>query len=142
MSTPSSPVTPKEEQSGGANRPEKRAISEIISDTFPPFDHRSVIVEPFDSEVKRDAEFLEKLNDMLLEVMLEFHAWSTARPSFESDRAADALEKEVKTVMDMEKEQGMCRHPQSSLIEKTRQRLSDFVTRIKLALAALTEISG
>lgn len=43
---------------------------------------------------------------MLLELMLEFHAWSTARPAQESDSTADALEKEVKIVMELEKEQG------------------------------------
>ena len=32
---------------------------------------------------------------MLLELMLEFHAWSTARPAQESDSTADALEKEI-----------------------------------------------
>ena len=36
---------------------------------------------------------------MLLELMLEFHAWSTARPAHESDTAADTLEKEVKVVI-------------------------------------------
>ncbi|KAI0728976.1 hypothetical protein C8Q72DRAFT_875529 [Fomitopsis betulina] len=109
----------------------RRAITEVISTSYTPFDHRSSVVEPFDNESKRDVEFLEKLNVMLLELMLEFHAWSTARPAQESDTTADALEKEVKIVIELEKEQ-----------EKTRQRLNDFVTRIKLALAALTDLSG
>lgn len=39
--------------------------------------------------------------------MLEFHAWSTARSAHESDKTADALEKEVKAVMELEQEQGM-----------------------------------
>ena len=47
-----------------------------------------------------------ELNVMLLELMLEFHAWSTARPAHESDTAADTLEKEVKVVIELEKEQG------------------------------------
>ncbi|KZT64088.1 hypothetical protein DAEQUDRAFT_658870, partial [Daedalea quercina L-15889] len=140
----------------------RRAIADVISASHPPFDHRSAIVEPFDSESKRDVEFIEKLNVMLLELMLDLHAWSTARPAHESDTTADALEKEVKAVIELEKEQGT-----SSLIgrpvfpaisrpsavalwhkrlyahfcpneEKTRQRLNEFVTRIKLALAALT----
>ncbi|KAH9840550.1 uncharacterized protein C8Q71DRAFT_412560 [Rhodofomes roseus] len=109
----------------------RRAIADVISKTYPSFDHRATVVEPFDSESRRDVEFLEKLNVMLLELMLEFHAWSTARPAHESDTTADALEKEVKTVIELEKEQ-----------EKTRQRLNEFVTRIKLALAALTGLSG
>lgn len=44
---------------------------------------------------------------MLLELTLEFHAWSTARPTQESDRTADVLEQEIKSVMEMEMEQGM-----------------------------------
>ncbi|PCH35231.1 hypothetical protein WOLCODRAFT_139815 [Wolfiporia cocos MD-104 SS10] len=132
MSSSSSSSPACSQQEGDArSRTEKQSISEIIAETFPPFDHRTAVVEPFDNESKRDAEFLEKLNVMLLELVLEFHAWSTARPMHESDRTADALEKEVKAVVELEKEQ-----------EKTRQRLNDFVTRIKLALAALTGISG
>ncbi len=44
---------------------------------------------------------------MLLELVIDFHAWSAARPVFESDKTADVLEKEVKSLVDTEKEQGM-----------------------------------
>ncbi|RPD75533.1 hypothetical protein L226DRAFT_47340 [Lentinus tigrinus ALCF2SS1-7] len=108
----------------------KRPISDVLSETFPSFDHHAKIVSPFDEETKRDAEFVEKLNTMLLELIIEFHAWSAARPTFESERTADALEKEVKALVEAEKEQ-----------EKTRQRLHDFITRIKLALVALTTLA-
>ncbi|KAH9947501.1 hypothetical protein B0H21DRAFT_778458 [Amylocystis lapponica] len=129
MSPPSSPVPTSSQR---FTQPSKnRAIAEVISETFPSFDHRSAVVEPFDNESKRDAEFLEKFNDMLLDLMLEFHAWSTARPTRESDRTAEELEKEINSVIEQEKEQ-----------EKTRQRLNDFVTRIKLALAALTGLAA
>ncbi|OCH86503.1 hypothetical protein OBBRIDRAFT_797125 [Obba rivulosa] len=130
MSPSPNPIQPSTQHAPRSETP-RRPISEMISQTFPPFDHRSAIVEPFDNESKRDVEFLEKFNMMILELMLEFHAWSTARPSYESDRTADSLEQEVKAVIEMEKEQ-----------ERTRQRLNDFVTRIKLALAALTELSA
>ncbi|KAI0366823.1 hypothetical protein BV20DRAFT_971330 [Pilatotrama ljubarskyi] len=107
----------------------KRPISEMLSETFVPFDHAAKVVAPFDNETKRDAEFLEKLNTMLLELILDFHAWSAARPTHESDKTADTLEKEIKSLREAEKEQ-----------EQTRQRLNDFITRIKLALAALTAL--
>ncbi|KAI0356100.1 hypothetical protein OH77DRAFT_1424427 [Trametes cingulata] len=110
-----------------ASAARKRPVSEVLSETFAPFDHAAKVVAPFDNETKRDAEFLEKLNTMLLELILDFHAWSAARPTLESDRTADTLEKEIKALREAEKEQ-----------EQTRQRLSDFITRIKLALAALT----
>ncbi|KAI0327225.1 hypothetical protein GY45DRAFT_1284118 [Cubamyces sp. BRFM 1775] len=109
----------------------KRPLSEVLSATFTPFDHRAKVVAPFDDESKRDAEFARKLNSMLLELILDFHAWSAARPAHETDKAADSLEKELKGLQNTEQEQ-----------EKTRQRLNEFITRIKLALAALTGLAS
>ena len=43
---------------------------------------------------------------MLLELIIDFHAWSAARPAHEGEKMADLLEKEVKTLRDAEKEQG------------------------------------
>ncbi|KAK7676165.1 hypothetical protein QCA50_020876 [Cerrena zonata] len=83
----------------------KRGVSEIITDVFEPFDHRGKIVTPFDSENKRDADFQEKLSLMLLELMLDFHAWSSARPLHESDKTADRLEKEINELIETEKDQ-------------------------------------
>ncbi|KAK7678291.1 hypothetical protein QCA50_018639 [Cerrena zonata] len=120
------PVASKDEASARA----KRGVSEIITDVFEPFDHRGKIVTPFDSENKRDAEFQEKLSLMLLELMLDFHAWSSARPLHESDKTADRLEKEINELMETEKDQ-----------EKTRQRLKELIDRIKMALAALTALT-
>lgn len=54
VSTSSSPTPSK-----NAMASQKRPIAEIITEKFPPFDHRSAIVEPFDNETKRDAEFME-----------------------------------------------------------------------------------
>ncbi len=44
---------------------------------------------------------------MLLSLMLEFYAWSTARPLYENDKNADELEKEINALLEAEKEQGM-----------------------------------
>ena len=43
---------------------------------------------------------------MLLELMLEFHAWSTARPTHESDVTAGNLEKDINKIIETENEQG------------------------------------
>ena len=43
--------------------------------------------------------------------MLDFLAWSTSRPSQESDATADRLEKEINAVMEREKEQGRSSAP-------------------------------
>ncbi|TFK88489.1 hypothetical protein K466DRAFT_585527 [Polyporus arcularius HHB13444] len=101
-----------------------------LAEKFPSFDHRAQVVSPFEQELKRDAQFIEELNAMLLELVIDFHAWSAARPVFESDKTADVLEKEVKSLVDTEKEQ-----------EKTRLLLNEFIARIKLAIAALTGLA-
>ncbi|KAI0792370.1 hypothetical protein C8Q75DRAFT_752540 [Abortiporus biennis] len=89
-----------------------RSITDIIGESFAEFDHRGKIVEPFDEESKRDAEFQEKLSLMLIDLLLEFHAWSSARPVAENDKTADKLEKDINGLMQTEKEQGMFQ-PQS-----------------------------
>lgn len=55
---------------------------------------------------------LPELSKMMIELMIEFHAWSTSRPVHESDRTADALEKEISGIMETELEQG--RSPEST----------------------------
>ncbi|EKM58114.1 uncharacterized protein PHACADRAFT_89911, partial [Phanerochaete carnosa HHB-10118-sp] len=109
-------------------------VSEVLSQKFPPFDHQSVIIGPFEDESKRDV-------DMLIELMLEFHAWSTARPVYASETTAEALEKEIHDIIETENEQGrstVSLPPPQTIVDKTRQRLIEFVERIKIALAALT----
>ncbi|KAM5533985.1 hypothetical protein V8D89_012305 [Ganoderma adspersum] len=139
------------EPSRSASSTARKSVTAILSQSLPSFDHGAQVVTPFENETKRDAEFLEKLNTMLLELIIDFHAWSAARPAHEGEKMADLLEKEVKTLRDAEKEQGTSAPSPSpspppppspsaslSVVEQTRQRLHDFITRIKLALAALT----
>ncbi|EIW55202.1 uncharacterized protein TRAVEDRAFT_94657, partial [Trametes versicolor FP-101664 SS1] len=71
------------------------------------------------------------------------HAWSAARPTHESDKTADTLEKEVQLIREAEKGRTSHTTPDAcmltfSALEHTRQRLNDFITHIKIALAALT----
>lgn len=102
----------------------KPSVSEIISQKFSAFDHQGTIIEPFENESKRDVEFqesecmrscmhaiaclhsFEELSNMLIELMLEFHAWSIARPVHESEATAEALEKEIHDIIETETEQG------------------------------------
>ncbi|KAI1786730.1 hypothetical protein LXA43DRAFT_1032672 [Ganoderma leucocontextum] len=139
------------EPSKGASSTARTTVTAILSESLPSFDHGAQVVTPFENETKRDAEFLEKLNTMLLELIIDFHAWSAARPAHEGEKMADLLEKEVKTLRDAEKDQGTSAPPPSpspspsasvSVVEQTRQRLHDFITRIKLALAALTGLGS
>lgn len=44
---------------------------------------------------------------MLLDVILETHAWAAARPKHESHAAVQKFEKKISEVMEVEKEQGM-----------------------------------
>ncbi|KAG6860296.1 hypothetical protein C0995_013032 [Termitomyces sp. Mi166 len=84
-----------------------RPLSEIIGEKFPPFDHETNIVLPFNNEVGRDSAFEKELGSMLLDAILEMHAWAAARPKHESSLAAQNIEKKIVSVMNTEKEQGM-----------------------------------
>lgn len=48
-----------------------------------------------------------ELHQMLLNLLLEFHAWSTSRPDHESAVAGDTLFEETQALLSREKEQGM-----------------------------------
>ena len=142
-------------------------ISEIIGETFPPFDHQVNIVTPFNDETNRDMEFerglsfvlfnqasldviyaqkpsrlictscqslfvfvwqtgrraynsspnlpclintllpFSELSNMLLDVIIHAHAWSSARSKQESTLAAQNIEQKIVMVIEKEKEQGM-----------------------------------
>ncbi|KAF8335220.1 hypothetical protein F5887DRAFT_618439 [Amanita rubescens] len=109
------------------------SLSEFLAQSFPPFDHRTIL-DPFAEEAERDAAFQEELVDMLLDALIETHAWANARLKFENEIAAERFEQKISGTMIMEKEQGMS----SSLLERTRERLLAFVHNIKNAIMALT----
>ncbi|KAK0237980.1 hypothetical protein EDD85DRAFT_952154 [Armillaria nabsnona] len=127
----------------GTSKPsQERPLTEIIGQTFPSFDHHSIVVKPFEEESARDAAFSQELSAMLLDVVLETHAWASARPKHESQVAVQKFEKKISQVMEVEKEQGASPFSLSSLpsviFEQTGERLNEFVCRMKTALAALT----
>ncbi|KAF9467879.1 hypothetical protein BDZ94DRAFT_1143399, partial [Collybia nuda] len=119
-----------------------RPLSEIIGETFPPFDHQLNIVSPFNEETNRDLAFERELSAMLLDLIIETHAWASARPRHESTLAAHKIEQKIVSVIEAEKRQGMLplysHYLPFSVVEKTREKLNEFVTRMKTALAALT----
>ncbi len=121
---------------------------------------------------------LTELGAMLLDLIIDMHAWAAARPKHESEVAAQRLEQDIKALIEVEEQQGRFpsvlppnRHsracpclagrllslsklcgmptelftsvkcPPRSLAhfatEKTRERLVEFITRMKTALAAL-----
>ncbi|TFK34461.1 hypothetical protein BDQ12DRAFT_636407, partial [Crucibulum laeve] len=104
-----------------------RPLADIISERFAPFDHQGSIVGPFENETARDLTFEQELGAMLLDVIIETQAWASTRPKHESQTAVQKFETKISEIMEIEKEQ-----------EKTRERLNDFVVRMKTALAALT----
>ncbi|KAF9485043.1 hypothetical protein BDN70DRAFT_796593 [Pholiota conissans] len=124
-----------------------KPVMEIISEHFSPFDADALIVRPFEEEAARDAKFEEELSDMLLNIILKTHAWAASRPKHEAGLESRKLEEEISQIMDTEREQGMCSPTPSSsfssssfgsrVIEQTRQRLGEFVQRMKTAVAAL-----
>ncbi|KIY67863.1 hypothetical protein CYLTODRAFT_490266 [Cylindrobasidium torrendii FP15055 ss-10] len=116
-----------------------------ISAPFPGFDHQNAIVRPFAAEAERDAAFQKQLSAMLLEATLETHAWAATRPRFETESTLKSLEERITVVIETETEQGTLRPPpsffhnsnSSTLFEKTRQNINDFVGKVKTALSAL-----
>ena len=115
------------------------------------------------------------LQFMVLDLILEFLAWATSRPEYESALTGDTLYDEIQKVQEMEREQGTFTsffgmqsssiqagpikflgglptvlllkgrgHKDADIlyfIETSRLRLLEFITRIKNALAALTDLT-
>ncbi|KAG5635507.1 hypothetical protein H0H81_011015 [Sphagnurus paluster] len=95
---------------------QSRPLAEIIDETFQPFDHQTKIVAPFNNEMNRDLAFERELSSMILDTILETHAWASTRPKQESSLAAQNIEQKIVSVMETEKEQGMSSsHPRPSL---------------------------
>jgi hypothetical protein len=119
----SQPVSPPVSQ--------KKTVAEIIEETFPAFSPQS-IVDPFEEERQRDIVFEKgdspvntrpltmilhfrvvivyahpELTRMIIDVLIQCHAWSSARPRHERNMAAAKLEKNINAVLKVEQEQGM-----------------------------------
>ncbi|KAJ7225779.1 hypothetical protein GGX14DRAFT_422310 [Mycena pura] len=123
LSSPQSCSPPTSGQTSMARRP----LVELIDSQFSPFACEDAVVFPFQDETARDQAFQKEINEMLLDAALESHAWSSSRPFHETDAATRKFETQIIAVQQQESEQ-----------EKTRQRLKEFVTRMRSALAALT----
>ncbi|KAF4568566.1 hypothetical protein AB1N83_010988 [Pleurotus pulmonarius] len=131
---------------------QSRRVADTISAPFVPFDAETALVQPFQEETNRDTVFERELTSMLLDIMLEFHAWSASRPRGQSEHSGKIIEQRIGKVMSIEMEQGRSSTStalsrayslpfpflRSTLIEDTRRRLSDFIKQVKLALDALT----
>ncbi|KAJ7275308.1 hypothetical protein B0H12DRAFT_251300 [Mycena haematopus] len=124
-SPPAAQPQPTNQKTSARGRP----LGELIGTQFPPFDCECAIVVPFQNETARDEAFQKELNEMLLDASLAVHAWASARPFQETEMVTREFERDIMSLQATENEQ-----------EKTRQRLNDFVTRMRSALAALTEM--
>ncbi|EJD51182.1 hypothetical protein AURDEDRAFT_159590 [Auricularia subglabra TFB-10046 SS5] len=132
MTVPSSETTVASSQSRPAS--EDPVISlDTIHTPFPPFNPASVSV-PYDDDARGLAQYETDITRALLETTLAFHAWACARPRAETRAVGDALSAEVRDVAAEEERQGM------SSFELARQRLIEFVAKIKLAVMSLTAL--
>ncbi|KAF8221094.1 hypothetical protein L208DRAFT_1415706 [Tricholoma matsutake] len=114
--------------------PASPPLSEIISQIFPPFDHQTNIVKPFNDETNRDLVFERELSSMLLDVIMQAHAWSSARSKQESTLAAQNIEQKIVSVIETEKEQGMFPPASSSPSYSTPPFHSTIVGRQRLII--------
>ncbi|TFY69315.1 hypothetical protein EVG20_g3200 [Dentipellis fragilis] len=122
-----------------SQRSQSRSVTDIISEKHAPFDHQTLIVEPFEAEERRDADFQRELNRLLLFTLVEAHAWAVTRPNYENERATLALEHEITSVIETEKEQGRSPSPSSSpwgwglLAQRCSSHGTGFHTRITMS---------
>ncbi|KAL5481032.1 hypothetical protein ACEPAI_9973 [Sanghuangporus weigelae] len=110
------------------------SVDATLAKPFMSFAHQDLIKEPYEDDMRRDDEFKEQLHQQLLDLILEFHAWSMSRPDSETATAGEALVEEARVIQRLEEEQGMW----SILFDQSRLRLVEFIARIKAALATLT----
>ncbi|KAF8155633.1 hypothetical protein B0H34DRAFT_714125 [Crassisporium funariophilum] len=153
-SSPSDPVNAVNATATDSERP----LAEIVNEQFPAFDATKVVIGPYEAEAMRDAKFQEELSDMLLDVILETHAWAAARPKRQADLRGEGFEKQISGILETEREQGMsmCSPAPSSassfsfasslrlrdrIVEKTRENMANFVRKMKMALAMLTGVN-
>ncbi|KAF8626481.1 hypothetical protein AX17_006537 [Amanita inopinata Kibby_2008] len=103
-----SPQAPPSGQkyTASASSQEQRPLAEIIGHPFQVFDHQKEVIDPFSEEEHRDETFQKELCAMLLDAIIESHAWSVARLKHESIVAAEHFDQKIARIMDVEKEQG------------------------------------
>ncbi|KAJ7071289.1 hypothetical protein C8F01DRAFT_1109890 [Mycena amicta] len=123
---PIPPTSAQPDNSFALAKRRARNITVEIESEFQGFDCENNVIFPFQDESARDSAFQKELNDMLLDCTIEMHAWASARPFHETDAATTKYEKQIMALQHQENQQ-----------EKTRQRLQEFVTRMRTALAAL-----
>ncbi|KAJ7919167.1 hypothetical protein B0H13DRAFT_1990678 [Mycena leptocephala] len=124
----SSPPSPAQALSStNRNAPSTPLLVDIIGAQFPAFDCESAVIFPFQDDTARDEAFQKDLNEMLFDAALQTHVWASARPFHEADIATRKYERQIMAIQGQENQQ-----------EKTRQKLNEFVTRMRSALAALT----
>ena len=120
-----------------ANKSRTRSVAAILRDASSPLDRNACIIAPFDDEVRRDAEFYQSqfsacmriyvpvqclchrlierdteqmvadLKDKQIEIIALMNSWVFSRLIAENERAGESLSREMETVVEAEREQGM-----------------------------------
>ena len=113
--------------------PGQRNPADIAAEKYQPFDHQAIVVQPFETEGARDVEFRQstrrppstcrysltgpaalEINKDLLDLIVEFNAWASVKPTHEHQKTSELLEKEVNFIIEEEKTQGRYSRPQRS----------------------------
>ncbi|KAM6494684.1 hypothetical protein JOM56_009307 [Amanita muscaria] len=92
--------------SSSSMSPQDRSLAETIGLPFPEFDHKQEVIDPFSEDENRDQAFQEELTEMLLDALIETHAWSTARLKPESLAAAEKFEAGISNIIEVQTHQG------------------------------------
>ncbi|KAF9530251.1 hypothetical protein CPB83DRAFT_905515 [Crepidotus variabilis] len=139
------------------------SVSEVISQKNTVFDKDTLILQPYVEELAKNDQFASEFNEMALDLILEFHAWSTARRQQEQHVHEYDLQEDLQKIEKTETEQGMytslleCSRGESKKasgvgisspplpsyvcsrnLENMRKQMAEYMERMKVALAALT----
>jgi hypothetical protein len=82
------------------------SITDLIKQTSPPFDHQSLVADPYNEEEQKEADFCKKFTEMFMKLMIKCHAWAS-RPAFENAKHAADFQRRIYDVMQVETDQGM-----------------------------------
>ncbi|KAF7983485.1 hypothetical protein HWV62_21794 [Athelia sp. TMB] len=131
---------------------QRRVVADVTAENFPPFDHQGVVVNPFEEEQKRDLAFKQAMAEKILDLCLNIHAWSSARPTRQTEQKGEDLEKRINDIMAVQSEQGEFSDTRSltssilstslSFAKKRREDIREFVKRLKTALVALANLTS
>ncbi|KZV95911.1 hypothetical protein EXIGLDRAFT_734393 [Exidia glandulosa HHB12029] len=109
-----------------AKAPKSSSDMDFLNTPFESFNPH-LVSDQYDDDARKEPDYEKEITRQMLEVMLEFHAWASARPKHETVTHGEELSGDVNEIAQVEERQ-----------EQARLKLIQFVAQIKSAVLALT----